>query len=309
MQDQPTNDPPPPPPQKAAVLAATLLPVMGVLVFGAFLFALGWAGFKLTHRIHLPPLSQLSPPAIPDTPPPTPPTIITAAPPAPAPIPKIAPVPTPPPMPAPAPVPVPTATVQVAEDAPLLNDLTPSIVPTGGELTLHGENLARVRSVRLLDTTDGTLSSPADVVFKSADTVRVTIPKVTSPDHSFYIVAFTPFSVAVLAEDHVGATPWGTDGHLHNTAVAVMHDDQISVLDHMIVFAQTGASVALGNNCTAFFMSDAALTSCGRNCHVYYDTSINLPDDFPPNVALRKQHVQVSFNGDAFRVKPASEQN
>ena len=61
------------------------------------------------------------------------------------------------------------------------------------------------------------------------DQIVVKVPAVPAADHDFYLVAFTPASVAVLAEEHVGATPWGTDGDLHNTAVVVMHDDEITV--------------------------------------------------------------------------------
>ena len=80
----------------------------------------------------------------------------------------------------------------------------------------------------------------------------INVPKVPFPNDDICLQISSPGGIAVMLDQHTGTTPWGTDGHLHDTAVIVRSEDSISTGDNMLVVGRDGCEIAIGNNCIAY---------------------------------------------------------
>ena len=181
---------------------------------------------------------------------------------------------------------------------PTLTDFVPPIAPPKSSLVLRGTGLALVNKV-LFISSHGASSVEAKIVFAMDRQIIVTVPEVSFADYGIIIAAFSPGGVAILADQHTGATPWGIDGHLHDTVVSVQSGDEISTRDGMVVLAKSGSDITVANNCIVFMHEDVKLHSHGRGCQIYFVG----PASRDGLTAIKA--LNVNFDNDAFRVKPA----
>ena len=135
-------------------------------------------------------------------------------------------------------------------------------------MVLRGENLAAVNQVLLIDS-HGAAAVPAKIIFKMDRQVIVEVPGIPFADHAIDIAVLSPGGAALLIDQHTGVTPWGTDGHLHDTTIHVRASDEIQVLDHMLVLADSDTTLSLGDGCVAFIGSGSTLKSRGKKCRIY----------------------------------------
>lgn len=214
--------------------------------------------------------------------------------------------PTPPPMPpmppmvkvTPPAVPVP-APAMVNAPEPTLTDFVPSIQSPGKPLVLRGSGLAMVNKV-LFISSHGATSVPGKIIYAVEHEVIVTVPEVSFADYGIIIAVFSPGGVSILADQHTGATPWGTDGHLHDTVVSVQPGDEISTRDGMVILAKPGSDISVTDNCVVFMHEDVKLRRHGKGCQIYA-----VAPELRLGVTVIKA-LNVNFDNDAFRVKPAS---
>jgi hypothetical protein len=286
-------------PAAATVMAAAMLPVIGLVVFLLLATGVFLAMMKLFHVKHLnspaaiampllapPPVN--SPPL--DTVPPMPPDPI--ADPTPSAIPA-QPVALPPPTPE-------TATAP----PPLLNDFVPPVAAPGSKLVLRGEGLATVDRVQLVSS-HGAARVDAKIVYARDDQIIITIPKVAFENDAIFLLVHSPGGVAIMVDQHTGNTPWGTDGHLHDTAVNVRPGDEIETHDNMIITAQEGSAISVGDNSLVLLDTDVTVKNHGKNCTIYYVAPVELSPGVSRAGMTQVPSVQVNTSMDAFRVKPA----
>lgn len=293
----------PPPVNKALVLLATLVPLLGLLLVVVCLAGIVVAAVMYSRGVSKKPVETGPPPAV--VLPPAPPSAPVAVTPV-VPEPIQPPVAPPVVLPQPPPVAVaPPAIPKVNVEPPVLDDFDPPIVPPGKLLNLRGQGLKEVTRV-LLISSHGAASVRATIVSKTTDLVTIVIPNVPFADYGILIAAFSPGGVAVMADQHTGATPWGTDGHLHDTVVCVQPDDSISTQDHMVVLGMPGSEVSIGNDSFAFLREDAKLKGRGDRCHIYFVGPAAPPEGISRQGLNEVPAMSINFDKDLFRVKPAT---
>jgi hypothetical protein len=290
---------PPPAPHTAAVLAATFLPVVFVFVFLLVLGGIFFAGLKVYQRINK---SGPAPVAA------HPQSTVAVTPLAPTPkAPDPAPVGIPnPPVTAPA---APMVVTVPEVDTPLppppkLDDFVPPIVPPGKLLVLRGQGLAAVNHVSLISMR-GAKTVEAKIVYTRENQAIITIPQVPFENDPIALLISSPGGIVVTIDQRTGATPWGTDGHLHDTAVIVRGEDEITTHDNMVLIAREGSAFSIGDNSTAFAEKNVTVKGHGKNCHIYYVGPIELGPGVSRQGMTEVSWLQVYEEMDAFRVKPA----
>jgi hypothetical protein len=187
---------------------------------------------------------------------------------------------------------------------PQLDDFVPPIAAPGSKLVLRGLGLAAVDHVQLISS-HGAASVEATIVHARDDQLIVTVPKVPFENDPLFLLVRSPGGVAIMADQHMGNTPWGTDGHLHDTAVNVRPGDEIDTRDNMIVTAQEGSTVSVGDHSLALLGKGVTLQSHGKNCTIYYVAPVELAPGVSRDGMTEVPSIQVNTSMDAFRVKPA----
>jgi hypothetical protein len=299
----PASEPVAPTNHTLGVLAAFALPVIATVVIVSLIGIIGYGVFNLLHRLVPKPSPAGQPTAMAPPPrtslltgtttrPSESPSDLTASP---QPVVPSMPVPTPPLRPA------------VVLPAPELTAFTPQVAGKGLPVSLSGERLTGTREVQLISTA-GAKSMPAKIIAAGKSRVVIRVPDVPFANDDIIIAAISPGGVAVLIDEHTGATPWGTDGHLHDTTVIAKTGDSIDTLDRMVVLAQPYSTVSVGDDSVAFLSDHCTLTAHGKNCRIYYVAPITLGDGVTRDGLIEVPSIDVQAPGSAFRVKPAADQ-
>jgi hypothetical protein len=300
MTDKLPEEPDPTPPQKAAVLAATFMPVIFVFVFLVFLGGILFAGLKVYQQMNKPgpatavpvqPQYTVTSTPIPPTPktPDASPVVIATQPMIPPTVPPVVTVPD-----ADLPLPPP----------PLVDDFVPQIAAQGKPLVLRGQGLAAVNHVSLISM-HGAKTIEAKVIYVRENQAIITIPKISFENDPIALLISSPGGIVVTIDQHTGATPWGTDGHLHDTAVIVRGEDEITTHNNMLLIAREGSAFSMGDNSTAFLEKNVTVKGHGKNCHIYYVGPVELAPGVSREGMTEVSSLQINEEMDAFRVKPA----
>jgi hypothetical protein len=293
----PAEDTPPPQPTNhtLGVLAAFSLPVIATVVIVSLLGVIGYGVFNLLHR--LVPKPPATPAAVsnrasshldtvpnpPAAPPVEPPQTLVAR-------------------------PSPTAAAQTPPTtpavvpAPEMTGYTATGFGKGMLAALNGDNLDRVTRVELISSA-GARSADAKIVEKSKAQIVIEVPAISFEDDDIILAAFSPGGVALLIDEHTGATPWGTDGHLHDTTVIAKTGDSIDTLLRMVVLAQPSSTVSMGDNSIAFLSDHVTLAGHGKHCKIYYVAPIALAPGVSKDGLIEVPSIDVQAPGPAFRVK------
>jgi hypothetical protein len=184
---------------------------------------------------------------------------------------------------------------------PILDDFV--VATSGSPLVFRGRGLAAVDHVQLISTT-GAASTDAEILQKLDSQVIINVPKVPFANDDICLQISSPGGIAVMLDQHTGATPWGTDGHLHDTAVIVRSEDSISTGDNMLLVGRDGCEIAIGNNCIAYLERNVKVKAHGNNCHIYYVGSVELAPGVSREGMTEVPSLQINLDMDAFRVKP-----
>jgi len=208
-------------------------------------------------------------------------------------------------LPAAAPPPEAPVPQAVATPPPEPHDFDPAIAPVHSQLVLRGNYLSAVKKVLLISTYGGLASAEAKIISATDGQFLVQVPNPPYLAYPYVIAAFSPAGVAVMADQHTGKTPWGADGHLHNTVVNVRQGAEISTRSAMVVFAQPDSTISIGDGCTAFLSKGVTLKARGRHCHIYYVAPLLMDATVSRDGMLEVKSISIDFSKNALRVKLA----
>ena len=193
------------------------------------------------------------------------------------------------------------------DHGPYISSMTPDHGNADDIITLRGNALAGIDDL-ILFPQHGGAAVEAAVMSTGDREMTFSVPAVEKPEgfqpgDGYYVGAFGKNGAALLVDSSFHTTDHDT-GQLRQDAVHVRSSDSFTGRDHLLVFADSGATVSVGDSCVVLLQSNCTLSHYGDGCKIFYVAPLHVGGDPNADGLIPLPSVRLNVNGARMMLKP-----